>query len=64
MTPFYPTYSANCKLIPCQLETTSDHTPLSKGDLIIMAMENEKRVGVNSGGYVSTPFLPILIPCT
>ena len=29
-----------------------------------MAMENEKRVGVNSGGYVSTPFLPILIPCT
>ena len=42
----------------CQLETTPDHTPLSKGDLIIMAMENEKRVGVNSGGYVAASLIP------
>jgi len=48
--PVDPTCSANS--FPCQLETTPDHTPLSKGDLILMAMENEKRVGVNSGGYV------------
>ena len=39
--------------ISCQLETTPDHMPPSKGDLILMAMENEKRVGVNSGGYVT-----------
>lgn len=37
-----------------QLEHVSGsaHTPLSKGDLVTMAMENEKRVGVNSGGCV------------
>ncbi|KAF9446160.1 galactokinase gal [Macrolepiota fuliginosa MF-IS2] len=28
----------------------SEHKPLSKGNLVTMAMENEKRVGVNSGG--------------
>jgi len=28
----------------------SPDKPLSKGDLVKMAMENEKRVGVNSGG--------------
>ena len=29
---------------------------LSKGALVEMAVENEKRVGVNSGGQVSFPF--------
>ncbi|KAJ3560395.1 hypothetical protein NP233_g10869 [Leucocoprinus birnbaumii] len=33
-----------------KLEATNGHIPLSKGDLVTMSMENEKRVGVNSGG--------------
>ena len=34
--------------------STSDGTTrrITKGELVSMAVENEKRVGVNSGGYV------------
>jgi hypothetical protein len=34
---------------------------VTKGQLVEMAMENEKRVGVNSGGYVPGIFACLII---